>query len=276
MSLDHPLRHALVTAGENASPARWALFLHGILGSGANWRTIARRFVQAKPDWGAVLVDLREHGGSTGRGGPNTVEACARDLVDLEPHVPGPIRGVLGHSFGGKVALDFARTNAERLGLETLWLVDSNPGVRLGARGSESTVAVVDMLRAMPEWFETRQAFIDAVQARGHGLAIAQWLAMNLDRGEHGVRFGLDLEAIRALLDDYFARDLWSVLEAPPGAMRVVVINGGRSQVWSDDDRRRIVEIAGRTDRVAVHEIPSAGHWVHAEAPEELLAILTA
>ena len=50
--------HTVVTA-EGARPERAILFLHGILGSGGNWRTFARRFVAARPDWAAVLVDLR-------------------------------------------------------------------------------------------------------------------------------------------------------------------------------------------------------------------------
>lgn len=57
------LAHGIVTS-RSADPDRYMLFLHGILGTRANWRGIARRFVDARPGWGAVLVDLREHGES--------------------------------------------------------------------------------------------------------------------------------------------------------------------------------------------------------------------
>src|SRR5688500_12574158 len=57
------LNHSLVTAPD-AKPSRWLLFLHGLLGSGANWRSFARRLVEAHPSWGAVTVDLRLHGAS--------------------------------------------------------------------------------------------------------------------------------------------------------------------------------------------------------------------
>ena len=53
---DMPLAHALVTA-PSATPAYWMLFLHGILGSGPNWRTFAKQVVAERPDWGAVLED---------------------------------------------------------------------------------------------------------------------------------------------------------------------------------------------------------------------------
>src|SRR5690606_41911913 len=52
-------------AGEGAREnPRWMLFLHGILGRRSNWRSFSRRWVAARPGWGAVLVDLRGHGDS--------------------------------------------------------------------------------------------------------------------------------------------------------------------------------------------------------------------
>jgi pimeloyl-ACP methyl ester carboxylesterase len=273
--------HALVVASplpssaasRDTAPSRWALYLHGILGSGPNWRTIARRFVQARPAWGVVLVDLRLHGGSQGFPPPHDVQAAADDLVALEALVPGPIAGILGHSFGGKVALAHAARHGARLGLERLWLIDSNPGARPDARGSEGTLRVLDMLRALPPRFPTRQAFVDAVLAAGHDLPIAQWLAMNLEREGDELRFGLDLDGIGALLSDYFARDHWRVLEAPPASMRVVVVNGARSNVYDDADRARAAALAAE-GLIEHHEIPGAGHWVHADAPDDLVRIL--
>ena len=42
------------------TPARWLLLTHGIYGAGSNWRGIARKLVERRPDWGVVLVDLRQ------------------------------------------------------------------------------------------------------------------------------------------------------------------------------------------------------------------------
>ncbi|QQR89912.1 MAG: hypothetical protein IPJ88_17365 [Myxococcales bacterium] len=74
-------------------PKRWMLFIHGILGRRANWRGIAKRFVQQRPDWGALLVDLRMHGDSVAFEPPHTLEAAAEDLVALEQRVSAPIEG---------------------------------------------------------------------------------------------------------------------------------------------------------------------------------------
>jgi esterase len=56
-----------------------------------------------------------------------------------------PATGVVGHSFGGKVALALAQAHPELLEVMTL---DSAPGPRLDARGSEATVRVVTMLQS--------------------------------------------------------------------------------------------------------------------------------
>jgi len=268
------LNHALVRTSDEHEPECWMFFLHGILGSGANWRTIAKRFIAARPRFGAVLVDLRMHGSSLALPPPHTVESAARDLVALEEQVPGPIRGVLGHSFGGKVALQWLAAEGERLDVERAFVVDSNPGARPDGRGSEGTIEVVELLASLPESFATRKAFVDEVQSRGQDLAIAQWLAMNLERDGDRLRFALDVGAIRALLDDYFARDLWGVVESPPGKTRVVLINGANSNVYDESDTARARAIAARDERVELHVIPGAGHWVHADAPDALHEIL--
>jgi pimeloyl-ACP methyl ester carboxylesterase len=252
------------------------LFLHGILGSGANWRMIAKRFIAARPRWGAVLVDLRMHGASLSFAPPHTVANAAQDLVALEARVPGPIRGILGHSFGGKVALQWTREEGERLGLERAFIIDSNPGARPDGRGSEGTIKVVELLATLPESFPTRQSFVEEIQRRGQDLAIAQWLAMNLERDGDKLRFALDVNAIRALLDDYFARDLWSVVENPPGDAKIVLINGAKSNVYDENDRARAEAIVAKNERVSLHIVPRAGHWVHADAPEALHDLLVA
>lgn len=264
----------------SSSPTAWIVFLHGILGTGANFRSFARKLVSAHPAWGAVLVDLRMHGASKKLAPPHTVAAAAADLVALESKVPGPIRGVLGHSFGGKVALAYLVDRAAREpgALQRLFLLDSNPGLRPQARGSESTLEVIAMLRTLPATFATRRDFIELVKSKGHTEAIAQWLAMNLARTDDGrsFRFAIDLDAIDALLADYFARDLWSALEPPPDDTRVVAINGGKSKVYDDEASARLARAASRwPDRLVVHTLPGIGHWIHVEAFEGTFSLVS-
>lgn len=243
------------------------LFLHGILGSGANWRSFARAFVGSRPDWGAVLVDLRLHGDSAdGFDPPHTVEAAAADVQALFGELPGPVGGVLAHSFGGKVALALI----ERSGgdLDHVFVVDATPGVRPEARGSESVRDIVELLGSLPSEFPDRNAFIQFVEERGVTRPTAMWLAMNVRpvTGTSRFVFRIDVPAVRAMLDDYFARDLWPVLEHPPGRVRTHLVVGERSTVVDEADRER----AKRCPRTTVDVIAGAGHWVHADAPDAL------
>ncbi|APR83785.1 hydrolase, alpha/beta fold family, putative [Minicystis rosea] len=263
--------HALVTAPE-AKPSRWMIVLHGILGSGGNFRSFARRLATASPDWGFVLVDLRMHGLSQGAPPPHTIAAAADDLVRLGDHLALPIAGVMGHSFGGKVAL--AYTERRGAALDLAWVLDASPGTRRDRAGS--TEAVLRMLQAMPQPLPSRERFLEIVASHGHPPAIGEWLAMNVRRADDGFRIRLDLDAIGELLDDYFAVDLWPVVERAEGARSLHVVVADRSEALDAQDRARLAAIAARDPRVVGHLIEGAGHWVHVDAPDALFGLVSA
>jgi pimeloyl-ACP methyl ester carboxylesterase len=248
------------------------LVLHGILGSGANFRGFARRLAAAAPTWGFVLVDLRMHGQSQGAPPPHTLAAAAEDLRRLGERLALPIAGVMGHSFGGKVALAYAAASPRPL--EQAWVLDASPGVRRDRAGA--TEGVVRMLREMPALLPSRPRFLELVAARGHPRAIGDWLAMNVHRDDDGFRLRLDLDAVEALLDDYFAVDLWPVLERAEAARAFHVVVAERSDALDAADRARLAAIAAREPRVRAHLIAGAGHWVHVDAPDALFAVVQA
>ncbi|MDB4975679.1 MAG: putative hydrolase, alpha/beta fold family [Myxococcaceae bacterium] len=262
--------HGAWVRAPGARPMRTLLFLHGILGSGSNLRGLAQAFVQAEPDCAALLVDLRLHGKSRDFPAPHDVGACARDLLALEQTLPLPVSGVIGHSFGGKVALAYHR---ERPRLARVVTLDSDPGSRPDRAGSEQTMTVLSMLDRLPRHYARRDDFVALVTSEGHARGVAEWLAMNLVREEEGFALRVDLPGIRQLLDSYFALDLWSVLEHSEAQIDVVI--GGRSTVWDAAHRARIELLADRKpERVHVHVLPEAGHWVHVDDPAGLRAAL--
>jgi len=258
-----PLATQLVSA-PNATPEKTIVFLHGILGSGANWRTFARQIVAERPSWQAVLVDLRLHGDSHDTPPPHTIANAAADVIGA---MSGKrIDAILGHSFGGKVGLALARD----LGgdLDQLIIADSNPGARPDARGSESTKHIVELLLELPTVFPDRNAFTKWAEDRGVTRPVAMWLAMNVRPviGTTSFVFRIDIASIRQMLDDYFALDLWPVLESPPGRMQTTLILGGKSTVVDAQDQAR----ARKCPRLETLVIPEAGHWVHVDAPDAL------
>lgn len=257
---------------------RRALFLHGILGSGANLRAIARRFVAARPGWDAALVDLRGHGSSPKGTADPSLAAAAADVGALCGRGL-PVAALVGHSFGGKVALEVLRQAggaAAPSPLEHVVTLDSNPGVREPLRTGDSALAIIELLGSLPPTFPSRAAFVDAVVGHGRSRALAQWLAMSTEPAPGGgVRLALDLGEIRGLVSDYFASDLWPTVASPPGAARVHLVIAERATSYSAEDAARARELAQRSERVTVDSLPT-DHWIHAEDPEGVLRVLLA
>jgi esterase len=250
-------------------PMRTVCFIHGILGQGANLRTLAKRLVQQQqPQLRVLLVDLRAHGASLGCEGDDTVQQCAQDIAELAGHTEPVVTALVGHSFGGKVALAASQAIAT---LNQVVLIDSNPGSRLSARGSEGTIRIVELLERQSGPFATRNAFVEAVVKEGQPASVGQWLAMQLRVDADGFRFALDMKRIRRLLHSYFDEDLWPLIEAArKPSMHLIVAS--RSEVFEPADIAR-AERASAVAAVTVDTI-DAGHWVHVDAFEALLAVL--
>ena len=246
---------------------RALLLTHGIYGSGGNWRSVARRLVERRPDWAVELVDLRQHGRSEPGEPPHDLAACARDLEALWREL-GDLAALAGHSFGGKVVL--ATRALAPPGLVQTWLLDASPSARPGAEtGADNTVAaVLRAMEALPRAWPTREAYVAALEDAGIARPIAQWLAMNLAPHAGELALRLDLVAIRAMLADYYVRDLWKELRDPRGGAVEVVIATGSSAL-SDADRARL---AAAPPHVHVHEI-AAGHWLNVDAPAEVIEL---
>ena len=273
--------HSLVTAPDTA-PAQWMLVLHGIYGSGANWRTFAARLAEQQPDWGLVLVDLRMHGRSQDAPPPHTVAAAAADLGALTEHLTArgmAVRAISGHSFGGKVALLYRASPAGRA-LDHTWVLDASPSALpapddgQGDPRRDTVAQVLRLLFALPARFASRGAFVAHVTAAGFAPMLAQWLAMNLepaaDGDGHVMR--LDPTAMEALLRDYQRVDAWPALAAGPGTAHVVI--AGASDVVSAADRARLEALRAARAAVTVDEIPGASHWLHVDALDPLLALV--
>lgn len=246
--------------------------LHGIYGSGRNWATIARRLVRARPEWGALLVDLRQHGGSRGFPPPHTLAAAADDLSRLVDTLGTPVSAVLGHSFGGKVALAYARDRGPEP--TCLWIVDSTPAAR---PPGGSAWDMLDALRRAPGPFGDRAAGVAALTAFGVAPAVAQWMALNLEADADGAwRWRIAASDMEPLLRDFFDTDLWPVVESPPAGRVVHVVKAEDSSVLDEAACHRVQAAAkARPGQVHLHRVPG-GHWVNADSPDALLALLEA
>lgn len=92
------------------------IILHGLLGSMDNWRGQARRLAENRT---VITMDLRNHGNS-----PHLVGMSYRemyeDVLALLKHLEIQNFDCLGHSMGGKVAMQLALVNSEQSDIPVL------------------------------------------------------------------------------------------------------------------------------------------------------------
>lgn len=275
--------------GDDAAPSL-GFILHGVLGAGHNLRSFAKRVTEQRPDVQFLLLDLRHHGRSLGAPPPYGLEACVDDLFDLVDDLGRAPRVVIGHSLGGKVALSYARRHespkpGERLPgafhqgtLAQVWTLDSDPGAQEPG-GAHEVQRVLAALKAHPGPFPSRQHAIDAIMSEGRSSGLAQWLATSLDRREGAFVWRFEIDQIELLLADYFSIDEWPFLEGlerrrADSNILYDLLLAENSDRWSGSMVDRAQRLTGM-DRVRVHTLPDAGHWVHVDNPDGLVEIVS-
>ena len=238
---------------EAVGEGRPLIILHGLLGSADNWRSMSRRL---GAHYQVFAVDLRNHGRS-----PHSdifdYDVMVADLREFVEQQALTRIMLLGHSIGGKVAMQFAIDYSEQ--------VDSLVIVDIGPKPYEpSQRYILEALRSLDLTRCKSFADVDAaLAAEVSGESLRQFLLKNLARDENGrLRWKVHLEAIDRNYDK-LARGL------APGRTfdkPTLFIRGGRSNYIEDDDALLIRQIFPRAE---IATLPEAGHWVHVDAPEE-------
>ena len=233
--------------------------LHGLLGRGRNWLSVARSLAA---DRTVLLADLRNHGASPWSDEMDYA-AMAGDIARLiEGRGLGPVT-LIGHSMGGKVAMTLAATRPELLA--RLVVVDVAPvSYRHGHEEFVRAMMGVDLAG------RRGRAEVDAALARQvPEPAMRGFLLQNLAGGPDGLAWQPNLAVLlRAMptLNDYPAQAAPAAFAGPAWCLR-----GARSDY---------VDAAGETalrrlfPRIEVATIADAGHWPHAERPDAFAAAL--
>lgn len=109
MAATVPLAHSV----EGPASGQTAVLLHGFPLNGSMWTAQSRHL--AEGGFRVVVPDLRGHGRSPVGTGPATMEACARDVLQLADAVGAGRFWLGGFSMGGYVAFEICRLAPERL-----------------------------------------------------------------------------------------------------------------------------------------------------------------
>ncbi|ESQ38563.1 hypothetical protein EUTSA_v10028731mg [Eutrema salsugineum] len=264
-----------------------AVLLHGILGSGKNWGTFARRLAHEFPTWQFLLVDLRCHGDSASlkKRGPHSVASTASDVLKLVGQLRLTPRVLVGHSFGGKVVLSMVEQAAKPLPRPVrAWVLDATPGkVRAGGDGEDHPRELISFLRTLPKVVSSKREVLNALIKEGFSNDVAQWVITNLrPTGPSCSSFSwtFDLDGISQLYQSYEDTNLWNFVENLPRGVHVNFLKAERSlHRWALEDLQRIhaaEELASEEGGgVEMHVLEDAGHWVHTDNPDGLFRILS-
>ena len=251
-----PLHHQVIGAPA-AAEAPPLLMLHGLFGSASNWRTLGRRLADRR----AVLAaDLRNHGESPWCDTMAYVEMAA-DVRRLLDTLGCSQVDLLGHSMGGKAAMVFALCYPQRV--RRLVVVDIAP-----VAYSPKLLAYVRAMQAVDLGRGATRGQADR-QLAGEiaSPAVRAFLLQNLRRAEGGLRWRVNLAALGAEMP---------VISGFPDAVgqaaftgRTLFVYGLRSDYVQPSMHAGIRALF---PQARLHGIVDAGHWVHAEQPDALLA----
>jgi len=236
------------------------IILHGLFGQSDNWNTLAKRFSDA--GFRVFTVDQRNHGLS-----PHSdvwdYKSMADDLREFIAlhELDKPI--LLGHSMGGKTLMFFELMYA---GIsEKIVIVDIAP------RAYESHhEAVMHALNSVKfDEITTRKQAEEILNIYISDFATKQFLLKNIywkNSETNLLDWRFNLKTISKEYDNIG-------VEVPLGKseVRTLFIKGEKSHYLTESD---LNDIATRFPNYLMEEIKEAGHWVHAEKPNDFFEVV--
>lgn len=230
------------------------IILHGFLGMGDNWKTLAKQFSES--NFEVHLVDQRNHGRSF-HSDEFDYELMAEDLKTYcEFHNLNDIV-LLGHSMGGKTAMLFSTKYPELV--SKLIVADISP--RYYPVHHDAILEGLSQLDFTK--IKSRGEADKALSLYVHEVGTRMFLLKNLywvEKGKLGLRINLDI----------LKENVSEVGEALP-----IHATFNKDTLFLRGDRS---EYIGETDAVIINRhfpnseiatIAHAGHWLHAENPKD-------
>ena len=233
------------------------IILHGLFGSLDNWLTLAKKLGE---HFEVFIVDARNHGHSPHSDEFN-YEVMADDLYEfmIQNQIIDPM--VLGHSMGGKTAMQFAMNYPNYI--SKLIVADIAPK----AYPVHHDTILKGMFALNFDIIKTRKEADEELSKYIPDLSIRQFLLKNLywaDKEKLAWKFNLpvinrNIEIIGKELTNVH------VFDKP-----TLFIRGTLSNYITENDFILIKKIFSYAEIKSMN----TGHWVHAENPVEFLQIL--
>lgn len=243
----------------DASASKQTLvILHGLFGSSDNWLTQARFL--SNNNYKVYTIDQANHGQSYHSASFDyaTMVSDLKEFID-DQKLEQPV--ILGHSMGGKTAMNFALAHPDSL--SKLIVVDIAPRYY-----DLEHYTILKGLNAIPiDTITSRNEADEVLAGYVHESDVRQFLLKNLQRkAEGGFSWKINLPLITEQLANI------GVDMQYPGKFDkpTLFIRGKRSNYVRDSDLDRIKEVFPQ----ASLETMETGHWVQAEKPQEFVELV--
>lgn len=233
------------------------IILHGLFGMLDNWQTLGSALSERNM---VYLVDQRNHGRSP-HAPQMSYPLMAEDLIHLMNREGISSATLLGHSMGGKTAMQAAIEFPERI--KGLIVADIAPkGYPPGHDEIFEALYTID-LSAVSYRSDAEKILLDKIES----FSVRQFLLKNLQRNKDGsYSWKMNLDVLR---DDY--AQIRGPVSSETYNGPTIFIRGDRSDYILDDDWPAIQD---QFPMAKLETIEEAGHWVHADQPDELLKLV--
>ena len=230
------------------------IILHGFLGMGDNWKTLANAY--AKEGFEVHLVDQRNHGRSP-HDNAFSYELLAEDLKVYLEEKGLSSANIIGHSMGGKTAMYFASLYPDDV--KSLVVVDIAP--KYYAPHHQQILEGLNQvskakLSSRTDADELLSQYIDELPVRQFLLKNLYW------KTQDELSLRINLESLKSNIEEV-GKGL------PQNAHfkgKTLFIKGGKSKYIQQEDE---TDIASHFENFNITSIPQSGHWVHAEQRDQ-------
>lgn len=233
------------------------ILLHGLFGSANNWGAIAKHFSQKLQ---VVSVDLRNHGSSPQNDSQSYTD-MAQDLIELCDALNLDKVHLLGHSLGGKVAMQFATQHPERI--NQLVVVD----MAIRAYQDTHTHLIDAMLSVDLTTMKSRTEVDQALSSSIKPVMVRQFLLMNLVKDGDNLAWRINLPALKA----NYPQLQEAICKNTHYDKPCLFIRGEQSDYIQEAD---IGQIKNHFTNAQFKSLPT-GHWVHAEEPQAFIKLVS-
>jgi esterase len=234
------------------------LILHGFLGMSDNWKTLGNYY--SKNGFEVHLIDQRNHGRSF-HADEFSYNLMSSDLNNYMGYHQISNVNLIGHSMGGKTAMFFALQYPEKV--EKLLIADIAP--KYYPVHHQNILKGLNSVKL--EKVSSRRDAEEQLSLFIKDAGIRQFLLKNLyrkDKQSFGWRMNLPI----------LSQHIEKVGEASPQDLvfsgNTLFLKGSNSEYLLPEDHAKIFQ---QFPKAAIKAIEGAGHWLHAENPEEFIKL---